>query len=230
MRWWNRCQNFPSFTALDLVKGKFLKFLCGSVLRSLSPCAETVTPRLFVSCRQRVDRLHQRARVKPARGRGYDGGRWFLHSECCLGNHSSENGRFTRKIFLRFTIRLNCGGKKTKNITSISRLMFDSSSQELIYKAASALMAVPLPLRSTLSTGGPVPASPRPSRSSPRRSWPTEPSRPLLQMPPPLLLRGSLAGVGEIRPSPAPTPPQTGLRSDQHSSASLDLQKWWWWW
>lgn len=82
--------------------------LCESVLRSLSPCAETVTPRLFVSCGQRVDRLHQRAPVKPARGRGYDGGRWFLHSECCLGNHSSENGRFVRKIFLWFTIRLNC--------------------------------------------------------------------------------------------------------------------------
>lgn len=41
-------------------------------------------------------------------------------------------------------------------------------------------------------------------------------------MPPPLLLRGSLAGVGEIRPSPAPLPPRTGLRSGQHPSAALE--------
>lgn len=241
MRWWNRCQNFPSFTALNLLKGKLLTFLSNvnrCCLNGLNLCADTVTPHLFVSCGQRLDRLHQRAPVKPARGRGYDGGRWLLHSECCLGSHSPENSRFIRKIFLGFTIKLNW--KEPQNIiigfffllllminesASVNRLIFGYRVKKLIYKPASSLMAVPLPLRCTLSTGGPVPASPRPSRSSPKKSWATEPSRPSLQMPPPLLLRGSLAGVGEIRQCPAPLPPQTGLGSDQHPSAALEEKK-----
>lgn len=98
--------------------------------------------------------------------------------------------------------------------------------KNLIY--GPALTAVPLPPRSTLSTGGLVPASPRPSRSSPKKSWPTVLSRPSPRTPPPPLLRGSLAGVGEIRGVPAPFPPRAGLRSDQHACTALEGKKTTW--
>lgn len=170
VRWCSRRQNFPSFSALKLFIGKSLPFLFTPIW-ICAPRFKTVqkeSHRTFVSCGQRLDLLHQRAPVEPARGRGYDGGGRFLHGKRRPGGHSSKNGRFVRK-------------------------------KTLICDPAPALTAVPLPPRSTLSTGGLAPASPRPSRSSPKKSWPTVLSRPSPRTPPPPLLRGSLAGVGEIR-------------------------------
>lgn len=67
----------------------------------------------------------------------------------------------------------------------------------------------------TQSTEGQVPASLKPSRSSPRESWPTETSRLLQPALPPPLLREPLAGPKETRPSPTSLVTQTSLFSDQ---------------
>lgn len=99
VRWCNRRQNFPSFSALKLFIGKSLPFLFTPVW-ICAPQFKTVqkqSDRTFVSCGQRLDLLHQRAPVEPARGRGYDGGGRFLHSKRRPGGHSSKNGRFVRK-------------------------------------------------------------------------------------------------------------------------------------